>query len=879
MNCAHKSNSSKIYGIWYSKFFLLLDFFNTRSMNVFHSQLHFLKTALALVLLLVMSNSGQGQTYKPLNTLTATQVSDTILFTGLQAFITKNAAHGNVSVSAMPGSVGRVIRYTPIANFIGLDTFVIKLEFQNAFPFITYQAYKVAVYPSWLNTQPDFAVSANGGVVVIPVLNNDNTSASPLTVSAIPICNQGTATIGQNGEINFTPNAGFHGIAHLNYVVCDGSENCKTENVDISVPVSAAPGTDTLQFATAKNTSLNMPLSYAGYSVFQSPARGTLQMPNPHSFIYKPTKDSIGLDVFVLRNITNQDTTYSLVKINVLNTPSPNKMAMNDYVFTPVNQAIVFNVRENDINGTTSNSITVTGILPLPPYFPGTLEVSYNNVNGQYRFTPNQNFKGIATFKYKVGNSFPGGNNLETAEVSILVNDLVPAAATFNLTTPKETPIVLNYNIPFIGFDFGVNDPANHGSLEIHYGLDTIVINGQTITGYNMLVYTPNAGYVGADEMEINYCISSTGQCQIIKIDVSVLNMNGTFCVDDCVWTGDANYDGVVNARDLLPIGFFMGLAGNERPNAELEWYGQFGDNWNNPFSGFPINLKHADADGDGLVALSDTAALHRFYGNTHNLFPEIPPSFKGDNGLQPGLKLISHDNVDEIQEGDHVELEISLGTAAKPIANLYGFVYKYQINSNWVISNLGMDFYADSWLAVNSPTIGFEKATQSNVLETGFTRTNGLAHSGQGKVAKLDFIIEDIIEGGKPGENALLRILATGGEGMTGDGESLEIADVYLDLKVRTPGKSIEDNEQVAENDLFVFPNPTSDLAIFHLNGNNEINELRIFSPAGREVWNSGNVVWKHAEVSVSDLPNGMYFAVANTSGGRVTKKFQVIR
>lgn len=846
-------------------------------MNVSHTKHYYLKTVVLLALLIsLFPLTGKAQTYKSISTLTGTQVSDTLLFQGLAAFTAKQGTHGTASVQTLPGNIGRIIKYTPDAGFVGVDTFVMKLQFGNSFPFVSYQAYKISVYPSWLSTQPDFAVANAGGTATISVLANDGTSAQPLSISSIPICSNGTATIQTNGQIAFIAQSGFTGIAHLNYVVCDAAGNCRTENVDISVPQTTAPSNDTLQYATAKNTQLIMPLAFSGYSLFTPPTRGSLSMPNPHSFIFKPFKDSIGADNFVLQNIHSQDTTYTLVKINVLNTPAPNKIAIDDYIFTPANKPIVFNVRTNDMNGTVDNAVTVKSFQSLPSSI-GTLEHPFDNKNGQFKFTPAPNFTGEANFKYFVGNQ--NVSNLENATVSILVNNLVPAAATFNLSTPKATPLIVNYKLPFIGFDFSILDQPNNGDAVVHLGYQTITVNGQTISGYNLLVYTPDANYVGSDEMEIQYCIQN-GQCYTVKIEVDVLNMNGTFCIDDCVWAGDANYDGVVNNRDLLPIGFFMGLGGTTRPNAELEWYGQFADNWISPFANFPTNLKHSDADGNGYIGLADTAALHRFYGKVHNLFPEIPAKFKGDNGLITGLKLLSHSPGQPIEVGDHVEIEVSLGTAAKPIANLYGYVYKYQFNSNWVISDLDMEFYSNAWMSLNSPTIGFSRSNlPTNALETAFTRTNGLPQSGWGKVAKIDFIIEDIMDGGKPGDAKQINLTATGGEGMDSNGQAIALPDASLNLLVKIPGNSTDDNEQVQENQLFVFPNPTSDLAIFHLNGNNEINELQIFSTTGKQVWNSGKVNWKRAEISVADLPNGMYFAVANTTGGRVTKKFQVIR
>ncbi len=63
------------------------------------------------------------------------------------------------------------------------------------------------------------------------------------------------------------------------------------------------------------------------------------------------------------------------------------------------------------------------------------------------------------------------------------------------------------------------------------------------------------------------------------------------------------------------------------------------------------------------------------------------------------------------------------------------------------------------------------------------------------------------------------------------------------------------------------------------HLNGDNEIENLKILDVSGNEVWNSGPVAWKSADVPVRGLDNGTYFFHATTANGKVVKKIEVIR
>lgn len=79
---------------------------------------------------------------------------------------------------------------------------------------------------------------------------------------------------------------------------------------------------------------------------------------------------------------------------------------------------------------------------------------------------------------------------------------------------------------------------------------------------------------MGSDEFEVNYCVTSNGQCQLAKVVMNVVNcifISGATLANDCVWRGHTNQDGVVNNSDILPLGYFMGLDGPTRGNASLE--------------------------------------------------------------------------------------------------------------------------------------------------------------------------------------------------------------------------------------------------------------------------------------------------------------------
>lgn len=818
-----------------------------------------------------VKSSAQGNAFKNLITAVDTEVADTIVGINLLIYkVSPVAQNGHVTIELIqPGGSGVPhvyrVKYLPDPSFVGVDTFTLQYSYINTFPYLVYQAFRVSVFPTSLTAKPDFAVTTVGTPVTIDVLANDSGNGGTLNLSPLPLTNNGTATVNASNQVVFTPASGFSGVAHVNYVVCDAFENCKTAHINIGVHPNAAPTNDTLRIATAKNTKLTIPLTYDGYSLFQAPPNGMVALENGQVFRYVPINNFTGVDQFVLSNDFNGTISYKTVLIDVLNTPTQNTMAIDDYVFTPKGQPISFNVRDNDIGNLLVKSwVSPTGL-------PGN--ISGTTGGGNVTFTPNADFTGVATFYYRIGNAQVP--NLEMAAVHVIVGNMNPVFSTFELTTPTATPFVINYRIPFTGFDFAVLDEPDNGTCTFFPGFSTQTINGQSVSGHNLLIYTPDGGFVGTDEFELNYCVTANGQCQSVKVVMNVVDVfstDGPYCVENCVWTGDINGDGIVNNKDVLPLGYYMGLEGEMRPDASLEWYGQYADNWDNPYTGNPVDVKHADTDGSGMVTTDDTLAVSLFYGQTSNLIPHIPPTSKS---LPFFLNVLTPNP----QVGDLVQVEVSLGNAALPVLDLYGFTFDVSLSSNIVDSAFKMTYYDNSWLNLNAPSLWLDKNPHQGRLETAFTRTNGTSANGYGVIGQFDFIIIDVVLGGKPdhsnGQSLTLTVdsptlLSGSGSITSGDNFSIEIPLVSKERSQQT---------KASNSDFFVYPSPANDRLRIHLNGSDLIESLSIFDALGREVYNSGEVELEYTELNISNLSEGFYVATARTTSGQVVKKFQVLR
>lgn len=810
-----------------------------------------------------------GQTKSPCkNLLTAknTPVYDTIAGIGLDInAASPQALHGHVEISIIaPGGSNLPyiyqISYLPDPGFIGVDTFVLEYRYANVHPFLTYQAFRVSVMPSLIKTTPDFSVVSSGSSVLIDPVANDEAQIGPLTLIAIPLVNSGTAVIQNNHEMLFTPEPGFLGIAQLNYVVCDPQFTCRTGSVSIGVN-NGLPDVTPLQVFTNRNTALSIPLTYSGYTVQQLPANGNLEILQGKAFRYTPNNGFSGNDQFVLKTIVNGQAYLKNVQVKVYPVAPANAMAMDDLVYTPQGTPITFNVRQNDIG-----SLLVRN-WSTPVGFPGTL--SGTSTGGDVTFTPSPGFSGVATFQYKIGN--PSAPNLETATVNVVVNNLAPAQYfPYLLTVPKETPLVLRYDIPYQDFSFQIIDPTKQGSLDYYPGYSVQIINGEQVSGNNMLIYTPDPGYTGTDNFALLYC-APNGQCQTTKIRMvvsEVSNPNGG-CVESCVWPGDVDNSGLVDSKDLLPLGFLMGEYGPARADLDMDWYGHSANAWNNPFHDLPADLKYADSDGNGTVNASDVEGIRSRYFLANDL---IVPGVKTGKGLPFFLDILTEDP----EFGLPIQIEISLGNSNYPAIDVYGFTLDFALGPNLADSAFQMNFYENSWLTMNSPYIELAERPMTGRFEMGFSRTNGTPVSGEGVIGQVGFVIINIIEGGDQNNRQTLTINPTI---QMADGSTTQADPITLELNIKATDRFKPGGATTGDFTLAAFPNPANDIIQVSWNSSIAADVLTLSDMQGRIVRQLNAPAGTQAALQVQDLPAGVYLVKVQTAAGIAVKKVQVLR
>lgn len=756
--------------------------------------------------------------------------------------------------------------YSPEQGFVGRDTILVEY-----YPKLNgsqeYLGFSFLVGPSVVNAVTDYIVTDFNTAVTIPVLGNDFTSSGSLSIGDIFIQRYGTAAI-VNDEIQFTPSNDFSGIAQIGYTSCNDDDICDQGIVNVFVlPENGLSLDDTFEIQITKNASIDLMVQLDGYDqVDVSPAHGSVE-DHVHDVIrYIPDNNYFGSDLFTVSGDKNGETYTRTFDITIIDQLVDRRFAMNDVFHTHLNTSFTFNVLDNDVGAYTV-------------IYPQYIQVSHGTLvylgNGDFTYTPPVNFKGTAKFSYYTGS--PAYNIIvETGHVDIIVDDFKPKQPTYSFHTLAEKPLVIHYTPPAEPWSFTMKADPLHGGAVIYDGEQTITLENQDITGYNMIVYTPDAGFYGdIDEFEVEYCVN--GNCQSVKFQIDVLeNLNPAEdqCIETCVWPGDANNDGIVNIRDLLSIGYAMGTYGPERVNGNSDWQPQFGDDWEDPYTDALLDLKHLDTNGDGIVSAQDTAAIAESYLNTHKITTIKSHQLNTDIDLRFLVRDTSQYSGDTL-----IILDILLGLSNKPAYDAYGL--SFEIDFADIINLEDKDprvvYYENSWLSHQKPTLEMFKRLGPTTIHSGYTKVDGEKAVGYGPIG---FVIVDDFEGvrlpalrnsGKSSYNIVVRNITL----MNSNGEF----SYYPDQTITIENRDNLANDNSEASLAVISPNPTASDASIYLRDNQIMETVQVFNLTGSLVYDSGRISTSSWALNTTSLSNGMYILRIKTEDAIFTEKLEVVR
>jgi YD repeat-containing protein len=167
------------------------------------------------------------------------------------------AGHGQAIINA-----GGTITYTPTAGYVGPDSFTYTILDGRG-------GSATATVSVTIDTRPnngpvaadDVALTTRGVPVLLdPRINDADADSDALTVTGVGAASHGTAAMQPNGQVLYTPTAGYVGDDSFIYTVSDGRGGSKTATVRITVsaPSNTGPSAVNDRVSTSKGMAVTV---------------------------------------------------------------------------------------------------------------------------------------------------------------------------------------------------------------------------------------------------------------------------------------------------------------------------------------------------------------------------------------------------------------------------------------------------------------------------------------------------------------------------------------------------------------------------------------------------------------------------------------------
>ncbi len=412
----------------------------------------------------------------------------------------------NGSVAIVDGQ----IVYTPDAGFTGTDTFTYQITDPNGN--LATATVTVTVNDDSVKAADDTATTNEGESVTIDVLGNDDGDAT-LTGDLTQPANGTVAIV--DGQIVYTPDAGFTGTDTFTYQVTDPDGNLATATVTVTVEgdVKAANDSATTDEGEAVTIDVlgNDDADAEITRIVTGPLNGTVSIVGGQ-IVYTPDAGFTGTDTFTYE-VTDPDGNLATatVTVTVNEVKDDEVKAADDSVTTGEGEAVTIDVLNND-----DADAEITRIITGPSN--GTVSI----VGGQIVYTPDAGFTGTDTFTYEVTD--PNGN-LATATVTITVKDDSVKATNDKAVTDEGEAVTIDV------LSNDDSDATLTGVLTEPSNGTATIVNGQ-------IVYTPDIGFTGTDTF--TYQVTDpNGNLATATVTVTVNDVNKPpVAVDDSASTG-----------------------------------------------------------------------------------------------------------------------------------------------------------------------------------------------------------------------------------------------------------------------------------------------------------------------------------------------------
>ena len=407
--------------------------------------------------------------------------------------------------------------YTPPLNYSGTQSIPVQgCDAQNscASALLTVQVNAVNDLPVVANK--NFSLIEDAVFQSSVSSGNSDAEGSPLTYTSAGQPIGGSLDLNVDGSFTYTSFANWFGNESIAVQVCDNQGGCSMLQLNLTVTgVNDLPTISSTTFNTNEDIAFSGNLNSIAtdietaalnFTVTTTPSNGTINTSPNGSFIYTPSSNFFGTNVI---SVTACDEANACVSANI----TFNVNSIND---SPVAQDRSVTLNEDESSSGTlviSDADHASLVLSVVQ---GAQNGQFNiNNQGQYSYTPQENYSGTETITISVCDVL---NACDAATITLQINSVedVPMASNDNIIVVENTAV---------SGDVSLNDSDGDNDVLTFTALNNPSQGTWSLSQFGTFSYLPSVGFLGEVSIDYQVC-DETGRCDTATLTINVVTAN-----------------------------------------------------------------------------------------------------------------------------------------------------------------------------------------------------------------------------------------------------------------------------------------------------------------------------------------------------------------
>ncbi|MBF0283841.1 MAG: cadherin-like domain-containing protein [Magnetococcales bacterium] len=464
----------------------------------------------------------------------------------------QDAVHGSVSMTGPSQIVFR-----PDADYNGPASFTYTVT--DSVGGVSTSVVNLTIAP--VNDAPRVQSASVNGQEDTPIVlttadllaNATDVEGDPLTLSSVQDATHGTVTMSSQGQVVFTPDADYNGLASFTYTVSDGAgeETIATMDIDLA-PVNDAPVVqnvsrngriDTAVVLSAADLLVNatdIDGDTLTLSSVQDAVHGSVAMDQQGQVIFTPDASYHGAASFTY-TVSDGAGGISTATVNLNIKIANNAPGIQNFSASGQEDAPIVLAAVDLMGNATDPDGDTLALASVQDATHGSVAL---DEQGQVVFTPDANYNGAASFTFTVSDG-DGGESIATVVLDITATNDAPVNQNLAASGQEDASII------FTTADLLTNATDVDGNLFTLASVQDAIHGSVLLNDQGQVLFTPDADYHGA--ASFTYTVSdASGATSTATVHLDLAPVNDAPTAQVVAANGQEDAAIVLSAADLL---------------------------------------------------------------------------------------------------------------------------------------------------------------------------------------------------------------------------------------------------------------------------------------------------------------------------------------